>query len=79
MENTMNNWLKRNPIESWKWYHWLASYLLFFAFCFTLLFIQHLVFGYPKHMGSVAFGVTTMVTIMASVDWVARHTGRKHR
>ena len=73
------NWLKRNPVTTWKWYHRLAYHFLFFAFCFMLLFVQHLIFGYPKHMETVAFGVATTFICIALADWAGRHIGRTRR
>ncbi len=78
----MNNWLKQNlfQIKIWKWYHWLAYYLLFFVICSAVFFIQHRLFGYPFHMANAAFGAAGGTVGMAlAMNWRHRRAERKRR
>ncbi len=74
------NWFKRDAMEAWKWQHWLAFYLLSFAFCSTLLFIQHRLFGYPWHVTSAALGAAGGTVGAASrTEWLRRKLQPRRR
>ena len=75
----MNNWLKRNTITTWKWYHWLVFYFLFFASQLLISFLENRVFGHSLSVAGPSLGVAICVACLAlRVEWV-RRTGRKRR